>query len=108
MRAFLTEFGLTPASHTHQVPEQAEHDGMQSTCALDLAAAVECLPAWAQTHPAEAYIDNVIAGAPGGVQVGAVGVRTPSAGFADRARAGLHFDPAAARYILNFSRFTSQ
>lgn len=79
---------------------------MQNTGALDLAAAVECLPDWAQTHPAEMYIDNVISGR----QVACKWVRLAC----ERHRRdlltgherGLHFDPAAAQYMLSFARFT--
>ena len=79
---------------------------MQSTGALDLAAAVERLPAWAQSHPAETYIDNVIAGrqvACKWVRLACERHRRDLLTAHDR---GLHFNPDAAQYMLNIARFT--
>lgn len=79
---------------------------MQSTGDLDLAAAIERLPAWAQTHPAETYIDNVIAGRQVACKWVRLACERHRRDLLTAHERGLHFDPAAAQYMLNFARFT--
>lgn len=77
----------------------------QSICAADLVAAVDRLPEWARSHPAEVYIDNVITGR----QIACKWVKLACARHRQDLlhghERGLTFDPDAAQYMLDFARF---
>lgn len=79
---------------------------MQNTGAPDLVAAIERLPAWAQNHPAEVYIDNVIAGRQVACKWVRLACERHRRDLLTAHERGLHFDPNAAQYMLNFARFT--
>lgn len=78
---------------------------MQSTGDLDLAAAVERLPEWARSHPAEVYIDNVIAGRQLACRWVRLACERHRRDLLTAHERGLYFDPDAAQYMLDFARF---
>ncbi len=77
----------------------------QSICAADLIAAVDRLPEWARTHPAELYIDNVITGRQIACKWVRLACERHRKDLLTGGERGLTFDPEGAQYMLDFAGF---